>query len=264
MSSLAGSIPAPRIRWHRLVLPKEHGGWSLALEPIALGLLAAPSLAGLCLAIAAIAGFLARRPLKLAWREQDFARASAAIAALVILLFTALAANIAALVVTDANWFVWLLPPALAGAVFVWFDARDAAREAAAEITGAAAFAALTPAFAAAAGWSAAASLALGFAMLARAVPTVMFVRACVRGAKTARYRAAPPLLAALAALAGAIALAASGRAPLVLPFATALLLVRAADRLLRPRRIRARTLGFQELALGAAYVALVGLGWRG
>ena len=49
-----------------IVVPKERGGWSLALEPVVLGLAAAPSAAGLPLAGAVLAGFLARRPLKLA------------------------------------------------------------------------------------------------------------------------------------------------------------------------------------------------------
>ncbi len=48
-----------------LVLPREHGSWSLALEPVALGLLVAPTRAGGWLALAAAAAFLARRPLKL-------------------------------------------------------------------------------------------------------------------------------------------------------------------------------------------------------
>src|SRR6516162_7239992 len=49
----------------QLVLPKEHGSWSLALEPVALGLFVAPSAGGGALAVAAMAGFLMRRPLKL-------------------------------------------------------------------------------------------------------------------------------------------------------------------------------------------------------
>jgi hypothetical protein len=49
-----------------LVLPREHGSWSLALEPVALGLLVAPSRAGMWLALAVLAGFFTRRPLKLA------------------------------------------------------------------------------------------------------------------------------------------------------------------------------------------------------
>ena len=49
----------------QLTLPKEHGSWSLALEPVAFGLLVAPSAAGAALALAAVSGFFLRRPLKL-------------------------------------------------------------------------------------------------------------------------------------------------------------------------------------------------------
>ncbi|HWA85549.1 MAG TPA: YwiC-like family protein, partial [Opitutus sp.] len=224
MSFLAHSAVSPRLYWRHVVLPKEHGSWSLALEPIALGLLAAPSGAGAWLATAALAAFLARRPLKLTMREKDFASASAATTAFVALLFVAVASTIGALIAANVTWFAWLLPAVLAGSVFIFFDARNAAREAAGEIVGAAAFAALTPAFAAAAGWSAIASVALGFAMLARAVPTVMFVRAYVRGSKTGRYRVTSSLLAAIVALGGAVALTAAGQAPLALPLALAVL----------------------------------------
>jgi hypothetical protein len=48
-----------------VVLPTEHGGWSFLAEPAVLGLALAPSPAGACLALAALAGFLARHPLRL-------------------------------------------------------------------------------------------------------------------------------------------------------------------------------------------------------
>src|SRR6478735_8924592 len=47
-----------------IFLPREHGSWFLVLEPLALGLLIAPSWAGGALAAATLAGFFARRPLK--------------------------------------------------------------------------------------------------------------------------------------------------------------------------------------------------------
>ncbi|MFN8095814.1 MAG: YwiC-like family protein [Vicinamibacteria bacterium] len=46
-------------------LPAEHGGWGLLAEPIVLGLVLAPSAGGSCLALAALAAFLARHPLRL-------------------------------------------------------------------------------------------------------------------------------------------------------------------------------------------------------
>jgi len=49
-----------------VALPAEHGGWALIVEPIALGLLVAPSLTGLFIGAGALASFLVRHPLKLA------------------------------------------------------------------------------------------------------------------------------------------------------------------------------------------------------
>ena len=46
------------------MIPSEHGGWGLTLEPALLGLLVAPSIAGGALAIAAFLAFLVRTPLK--------------------------------------------------------------------------------------------------------------------------------------------------------------------------------------------------------
>jgi hypothetical protein len=84
MNTAAVSAPSlrPTSPWRDVVLPREHGSWSLALEPLALGLLVAPSAPGGCLAVATLAGFLARRPLKIALRERDVARRATAITAL--------------------------------------------------------------------------------------------------------------------------------------------------------------------------------------
>ena len=54
-----------RRRWRSVAIPSEHGGWGLTLEPVVLGLLVAPSLAGLALGVAAFTAFLLRTPAKL-------------------------------------------------------------------------------------------------------------------------------------------------------------------------------------------------------
>jgi hypothetical protein len=51
--------------WRR-VAPKEHGAWAFVAEPLALGLLVAPSLGGCLVALGSFALFLASRPA-LAW-----------------------------------------------------------------------------------------------------------------------------------------------------------------------------------------------------
>ena len=54
-----------QVRIRSIALPTEHGGWGFTLEPILLGLLVAPTVAGWGLAVATAAVFLARRPVKL-------------------------------------------------------------------------------------------------------------------------------------------------------------------------------------------------------
>jgi hypothetical protein len=52
-----------RSPWRAVVIPSEHGGWGLTLEPVVLGLLVAPSIAGLAIGVAAFLAFLVRTPL---------------------------------------------------------------------------------------------------------------------------------------------------------------------------------------------------------
>ena len=53
------------VPWKAVALPAEHGGWGFLVEPVVLGLVLAPSGEGVCLGLAALAGFLARHPLRL-------------------------------------------------------------------------------------------------------------------------------------------------------------------------------------------------------
>ena len=165
-----------------LLLPKEHGSWSLAFEPVALGLLVAPSVAGGALALAAAAGFFLRRPLKLAITTppDDPRRRPARRWAAVLLSGAGLAlAGAAALGSARALWPLALAAPC--GLLFLWFDLRQAMREAEAELAGSMAFALLPAAFATLAGWPGPAALALAVVMLARSVPTVLTVRTFLR-----------------------------------------------------------------------------------
>ena len=61
----AVSVPSARPAWRSVALPTEHGGWGLTLEPVLLGLLVAPSGAGLAMGCAAFLAFIARTPVKI-------------------------------------------------------------------------------------------------------------------------------------------------------------------------------------------------------
>lgn len=257
ISSLPGLRPS---RISDVVLPKEHGSWSLAFEPVALGLLAAPSPGGGWLAIAVTAAFFARRPLRIACRDADANRRATARAALGVCAFVAVAAFGAAMAVAGLAWIGWLAPTAVAGAVFLSFDLRNAGRAGLAEVTGAAAFGFLPAAFAVLAGWSAFSALALAAVMLGRAVPTVLGVRAFLRASKTGVWRPGPALAAAGVALIIGIFLEQAELVPGTWVVLLALLAIRTATLLVFPRPVlRPRTLGMMEAIAGVAFVVVAG-----
>jgi hypothetical protein len=251
--------------WRDLVLPKEHGSWSLALEPVAFGLIAATSPAGGCLALAVVAGFFARRPLRIAWREARPERRTNARVALAACASVAALALLAAISVAGTGWLGWLVPSAVAGAIFLGFDLRNAGRAEAAEVIGAAAFAWLPAAFVALDGRSVAAPLAIAVVMSGRAVPTVLTIRAVLRENKTGVRRPRPALVAAALAFAAAAWLARTGDAPWIATVALGLFLARTLA-LFGFRRfpVRARRIGMVEAALGLAFVLAVAPAFRG
>lgn len=256
-------MPSPAA-WREVALPKEHGSWSLALEPLAFGLIAAPSVGGAWLALAVVGAFFARRPLRIAWRDPSPERKAAARGVLAACGALALFSAGAAVATGGVAWLVWLLPSALAGAVFVGFDLRNAAREGAAEVAGAAAFSLLPAAMGILAGWGPWEAAALATMMCGRAVPTVLTVRAALRAAKTGECDAAPGLFSALAAVAVGSAFVLAGRAGWVGPAALGGLAVRAFALLVFPRpTLRARTIGMIEAGLGLTFVLGVALAWR-
>jgi hypothetical protein len=251
--------------WIDVLRPREHGSWSLALEPVALGLLVTPSAAGAALALATLAGFLGRRPLQLVRREPAGPRRATAAAALALLGIFAATMAVVAVANAGSGWLVWLAPGAMAGAGFLAFDWRNAGRDEWAEVLGALAFSTVAAAISAAAGAPPTTSGGLLFVSAARALPTVVLVRALVRGAKTNVRHPVFPLLLEAAAVAGAAGLVWVSVIPPAAVLALAAFAARAAVLLLAGRPIpRARTLGLQELALGAAYVLVVGVTWAG
>lgn len=262
MDTVVASRPVldgPRFR--ELVWPKEHGSWSLALEPVALGLLAAPSLGGGALAVATVAAFFVRRPLRTGITEARAERRQAGRRAAVACGGVAIAGWFGAMAVNGAAWMTWLIPSVVAGAFFLWFDLQRAGREQQAEIAGAVTFAWLPAVFAALAGWPAERAAALGVIMLARAVPTVLSVRAWLRGRKTGTHRPAVALAANLVGIAAVAALARAGLAPWLAVALLVVFAVRSVILLVAPRPdVRASTMGMIEAGLGVVFVLSVGV----
>lgn len=248
----------------RLTLPREHGSWSLALEPLALGLLAAPSAAGVPLAMAALAGFFLRRPLKLVMSSKSDLRRTPALGCVIVLATFAIANLLLAARAGGAPGLWLLIPAALAGMIFAWFDSRGESRQGAAELAGATAFGLLPAAFAALAGWSVIQSVAIAVVMLVRSLPTVLFVRTYLRRHKGRSVTTAPALIAAGAGFFLTVWLVLLRTAPWPATVFAFLLAARTYWLLNgRNLRIAARTMGMTEMALGAAMVLTLAVTWK-
>jgi hypothetical protein len=247
----------------QLVLPKEHGSWSLALEPVALGLCVAPSVGGVGLAMAAVAVFFLRRPLKLALAAKADPRRPMAVACISILSLLTLTGLFLAVTLGGAEKLWPLLPAALAGTVFAWCDSRNVAREGAAEVAGAVTFGILPAAFASSAGWNLNASLALAAVSLVRGVPTVLCVRTFLRFNKGQNVTIAPAVTAAVAGCLVVVWLVWLRLAPWTAAVFAMIFAVRTIWLLGWRPRLTPRRVGIVEAVLGTSMVLVLALTWK-
>lgn len=247
-----------------VALPSEHGGWSLTLEPAALGLIVAPGPAGWALGAAALAAFLARTPLKLALVDRRrhrrlprtvVAEGLAAAEISLVLLLLALAAATA----TGPFWLPLALAGPLVGAEF-WYDIRSRTRRLIPEFAGTIGIGSVAAAIPLAGGepWIIAAGL--WSVVAARSVAAVPFVRLQLRRAKGHPHRLRGSNVAQAFAV-GAVTVAWGVEAvPLAGTVAVAVL---AAFHLVAARLPPPAVpiLGAQQVVLGLGVVLATGLG---
>jgi hypothetical protein len=251
-----------------VALPAEHGGWGFLAEPVVLGLVLAPSAAGLCLSLAALAAFLARHPLRLALIDRRkrvrYPRTALAERVFVAYATAALALATAALALAPYPFWPPLAVAAPVGLVALAFDALGRSREALPEAAGAVALGASAPAIALAGGAPAAFAWGAWALLALRAVTSVLYVRARIR---LDRGLAAGPRAVHAghaAALAAATGLAIVGWVPMLAPVVFLVLLARSGWGLSGRRgAVRPQTLGFQELGYGLLTLALLVVGYR-
>lgn len=267
-STLAGAAGQPPTRSSSsagsVFLPKEHGSWSLALEPVVLGLLIAPSMAGLALACASVTVLFLRRPFKAALGSAGTDRRGPAGFAFVVLASFSLIGLGEAFLFASPQMLWPLLVAVPFCVLYGYFDGQGDSRAAAAELSGSAAFAVLPLAFATLAGWPASAALALAALALIRSIPTVLTVRGYLRMSKSRPFTPAVPLSAAALGFSAGLLLAAHHLVPWLAAGVSGLLLARTAWLISPWRPIwTARRIGMTEAALGAAYVIVVALAYR-
>ncbi|HZG52600.1 MAG TPA: YwiC-like family protein [Pyrinomonadaceae bacterium] len=255
------------VRIRTVALPNEHGGWGLALEPVALGLLVAPSPAGCFLAVATLGAFLARHPFKIAAgdrrRGRRFPRTAVAERFALLYACLALAGLLAA--ATTAASYQFILPLLLAApfaAVQLVFDATGRSRALAPELAGSFGLAAVSTSIALADGRPLPAAFGLWVILASRVVPTILYVRARLQLKHGETPGLSPVFISHVGALGIVVALALMKVAPLLAVPALLVLLLRAAFGCSETaQRASAKQIGIGELAYGAMTVLAVAAG---
>ena len=259
--------PATNLR--AVAMPAEHGGWALIIEPIALGLLVAPSIGGLLIGAGALASFLARHPLKLAVGDRRKKRIlkRTSFADRFALLYVTLAVVFFTIALTSLpRQFLW--PFVIASPlVFIQFlyDARGHSRKLTPEVTGALAVGSISTAIALAGGWSWPTAFALWIIVACRHVPTILYLRVVLdrRRQKQRPTVNAGVIAVQLLPLIAVYLLLFFEIAPAVSIIVFAILFVRAIVGLFNRAELTPKKLGISEIAFGTFAVLLVGVGYR-
>ena len=262
--------PHARASWRAVVVPREHGGWGLTLEPVVLGLLVAPSLAGAAIGAAAVLAFVAHTPLRVVLVDHHHHRVLArttlarrvAIGEFAVIL-TLL--GVAAILAAGPFWVPLIAALPLIG-VELWFDLRSRSRRLAPELAGTIGIGSVAAAIVLASNGSPplAAALAAGLWVVigARAVASIPFVRLQLQRAKNQPYRRSTSDVAQAVALLLVIAAWLPGWLP-----AAAVIVIGALGIaqivLARTPPLRAVLVGAQQVVFGLAVVIVTAVAVR-
>ena len=247
-----------------VALPAEHGGWGLTAEPVLLGLLIAPSWAGLALGAAAMTAFVARTPIKIGLgdlrrgRRLDRTRVALAIGAAELVLLAVLAAS--AVLLADQPFWIPLLVAAPLLVTELAYDIRSRGRRLVPELAGSIGVASVAAMIVLADGHDLVPAIGVWAVLAARAVTSIPHVRDQIRRLHGRPTSTAGPLAADAVAL--LLATVAAVAVPELVGGAAAIVAVVVAQRIgaLRPAP-SAIVVGIRQSILGVAVVMCTWLG---
>jgi hypothetical protein len=241
----------------------------MLLEPLLVGLVAAPTRAGMGVALCAVAAFLARHPLRLVVSDlrrgvkAPRTRLAVRIAALYGLV--ALGGLLGALRNAPVRAFWPLLAALPLGLVQLVYDARMKGRQLLPEVLGGVALGSTVAVLMLAGGWPTGAAFGAWALLATRAVASILYVRARLRLDRKQPASISTPLVAHLVGLLVAAGLFACRAAPALGVVAFVVLLARASFGLSPWRRpVRPQQVGRAEVGYGALTAALLAVGYSG
>jgi len=259
------TIRRPNLR--SIALPAEHGGWGFLLEPIILGLLVAPSIRAVLIAVAAISFFLVHQPLKLAIKDHRKKRRVLRTAwAEKFAIGYGLAGSIAflsVLLTSPLSFVIPLMIGSIFGLVQLIYDSQNKSRHIIPQLCGAAALASTVMAITLLSGWSWLAALMLWLLLVVRAITSILYVRARLRLEYGKTYSAALVHGTHVFSLLLIVTLAGRDLIPelVLIPF---ILLTCRAFYGLSPWRksVQPKVVGFSELAYGIITILIIAIGY--
>lgn len=248
-----------------VAIPAEHGGWGFLCEPLILGLLIAPSLAGIGIVLLMAAAFLLHQPFKIVVKDRRkgrvYERTRLAQQFLVIYgVIGVVGFGIAWVSASNPMWIIPLLTAAPFAVLQFAYELRNDGRNLVSEIVGALVLAASAPAILLAADREPLlAGLAWG-ALALRIIPSILYVRARLRWTHGKTVRRQIPVILHLGVVGIGLLLWVIGLANAAIFIAAGLLLARAIYGLYFSPPVAARVVGFQEVFFGIVYAAVCAL----
>ena len=261
------SAPVRPISVRRIALPTEHGSWGFLAEPLVAGLAIAFSPTAPWIVMTTIGAFLLRQPLRVLIadrmdrRDDGLATTSLYFVGLYAGLFAVgLTGTLSAAGTRPLIPFFIVLPLVV---VQIYFDIFRRSRALVPEIAGAISISSSIAAIALAGGFQWRFAAALWLVLIARLVPSIIYVRERLRLEKGKAHSLSVPAAAHIAALLLVAILSFFELVPVITSAAMMVLLFRAITGLSATRRkMRAMQIGVREVAYGIMTIVMLITGY--
>ncbi len=258
--------PMPAIPVRRIALPMEHGSWGILLEPIVAGLAVAFSIGGFWIALMIIGAFLMRQPLKVLILDRkgmrDDRRAKVAVQYVVEFGIIFSVAAIASALTAGVAPLIPLMCVIPLAAVQTYYDVFRRSRDLMPELAGAVAISASVAAITIAGGLSVPLAIGIWMALVARTIPSILYVRERLLLEKGKKFSRALPIAAHTSAVVAIGLLAYFHLASVLTVFAGIFLLYRCVEGMGPARRpMKAMQIGVREVIYGVIFVLSIIIG---
>lgn len=256
------NIPAKSV-----ALPIEHGAWGFLFEPLLAGVILAPSIGGGFISVMIVGAFLSRQPLKFYLGDLIAGKTlpRTGLARKFAFIFAAITIAGLAGSLLFASWYS-LIPLAAVAPLAVYLIAQDIARQSRQlwpELVASVALASSITAVALAGGVAVGYSLAFWALMVARLIPSVLYVRSRLKLEKGKDYDQIFTVGSHLVALAAVAGLYYSGLSSILTVTMAAFFAGRAAWGISGyAKSMSAKALGIREVIYGVLYALSIVIGY--